>query len=105
MTKFPRKIKVGYRDYAITNIDGEKEGVIGQACHQERQIKIDITRSDLEKAEILLHEILHCIGVFTVTPEKELSERTVGMLSRGIISVWRDNPKAFRWIAEVIPKR
>lgn len=104
--KLPKKIKVGWRDYTIVEIDertASQDGIYGQTRHITCEIRLQ-TRGCASRqiAHSLLHEILHtCARLFNATaevPDQRREEHIVTTLSDGLSGVWRDNPEAFAYI-------
>jgi hypothetical protein len=59
----PERIKIGYQDVAIereTSTFSKQTDSYGEYDHRKNSITIQTQLSDLDEADTLLHEILHC---------------------------------------------
>jgi predicted Zn-dependent protease len=95
----PRKVKVGYKDYAVRLLPtAEMAGNLG-ACHTDRGlIDLDEEQSRQQLAETALHEVCHAIWHVWQLPARAAEEKAVSALSVGLAGVFRDNPEAIKWI-------
>lgn len=85
MFKIPEKIKIGFVDYRIEEINrlsGEKT-VIGEHFEEHACIQLAQHLSPSTKAKVLIHECLHAVmAQYGICVDEE--ERLIGQLSTGI---------------------
>lgn len=101
-TDKPVKMRIGYRNYTlrfVKSLDGGRH--LGE--HVEVPLNVENYRGIIrvvkglekkEKANTILHEILHAIWYVQgigMKPKEE--ERTVSALANGLIAFMRDNPR------------
>lgn len=95
------KLKIGYRDFTLRFLKKINKGEeLGLCTYPSKRVKckgqISIAKGmdDAEKANTILHEILHAIcytqGLDLPVAEEE---RVVNSLSNGLIAFIRDNPR------------
>lgn len=89
------KIKIGFEDYTISYSDSVKDfDHMGKILYLQRVIYIDNSLTPRQKANTLLHEILH--GISTDYLETELSEKQVEVLTNMLSTVIIDNEKIMK---------
>lgn len=85
MFKIPEKIKIGFVDYRIEEINrlsGEKT-VIGEHFEEHACIQLAQHLAPSTKAKVLIHECLHAVmAQYGICVDEE--ERLIGQLSTGI---------------------
>ena len=103
--KLPATIKVGYRDYTVEAwepITASANRRLGESDHFGLMIRV---RADIPaqiKAEVLLHEILHCAWWVGAVEDKDDEERTVSVVANVMSQVWRDNPEFVAFMSECL---
>ena len=107
----PKTVRVGYKDYDIVVLSGVEtmqQGVFGDHNNAKGEIRICPGLNAQEVANTLLHEILHAvwicfnIGCPLVGSKENQSiseERVVSGTANGLLSVIRDNPELFEFLA------
>ena len=113
----PTKIKLGYQDIAVQGFTtgfktSEAEDVFGDYCDRTGVIRIQKGMDKKTEAATLLHEILHAIVKSSGLtndgqPLKEdaAEEMAVDVLSNGLASVFRDNPKLLEYFHKSFNKK
>ena len=86
------KIRILSCDYDVIEVDhlSRSEHLMGQVDYVEQVIKLERDLKDDRKAEVLLHEVLHC--VFFSLGDNDLEEAFLSRLSAALAQVLRDNP-------------
>lgn len=95
-----KSIRVGPFDISIKKLEGEElEKWCGTFSEAKHTIYLAETfETPRQEAETAIHEIMHAIySVFGVR-DKDQEERVVGLMSVGMASVIRDNPKLIEWL-------
>ncbi len=98
---FPTKIRIGLFDYEIVDwnpVTAVAAHRYGECSTQERVIRVSRLHGHRQSGETLLHEIMHAIFNEWYIKDEDNEERTVGTMSLGLASTWRDNPEVFAWI-------
>jgi len=102
----PDAIKVGGFAYQIL-ADGSKEVDLAedgyQALTSHRELTIALSERHIKmQQESLLHEILHCIALYTNLTKVwgDSAEDYVFRLSRALYAVLKDNPAFLVYLAE-----
>ena len=97
-----KKIKIGYQDYVIHELDPQGMGNIdGKFNDKTGEIIIDSSLLPNVKAEILLHEVIHGIWHHFGLDSGGLSpERVVDSIGKGLATVIRDNPEFLSWLED-----
>ena len=88
-----RDIKIGWKEYKVKEVSSpeinEGEGEFrGRSLHGLNEIRINKDYSKDDKAETLIHEILHAIDIYIGS---DLSEEQITGLSNMIFQVLKDN--------------
>lgn len=101
-TERKEKLKIGYRIFTMSFVKSINKGETAGLCHYpassrvKYQGRIQITKGldPAEKANTILHEILHavCYTQGTDLGVKE-EERIVNALANGLCAFIRDNPR------------
>lgn len=98
----PSKVKIGLHDYKIEvwpPHEASSAHRYGECNHVLHIIRVDTSHTLVQSGETLLHEIIHAVYAVWNIEDDDKEERTVGGLSLGLATVWRDNPDVFAWIA------
>lgn len=99
--KRPTKIKILNLDYTVQWEKGEwheETGNYGTQDLRRQTIRVDKEATPQAQADTFLHEIVHAIFDAMGLAEKDMPEEPVARrLATGLCTVWKDNPKAFRW--------
>lgn len=96
------KVKVAHLTYNVKGIDrGDANiaGIYGYTDHSTQTIGIEEGLSKERRKEILLHEILHAVYYHFLSsmnndpdnPDKNLEEKIVTAMGRGLSSVFQNN--------------
>lgn len=92
----PYTLKIGYRDYAVDYLPtavAVAGAMLGQCDTRIPEISVREGLTDLDTAQVLLHELFHAIWDSGCLHTMEPTEETVvSVLSNGFMQVWRDNP-------------
>lgn len=92
----PKKVQILHKTYdieyhqEILDGDGVKEGILGCILFQAQVIKIHKSHPD-EMEETLVHEVLHGICKVLCLDDKDSEETYVNMLSKGLLTVIKQN--------------
>ena len=102
----PKHLKIGFLDYAVEpflKAEADALKLYGQADHQKQLIRIQTEGvSDARVAEILIHEILHCVWHCWRIYNTDDEERTVDALGHGLATVLLDNPELAMWLHDAM---
>jgi len=97
MAALPDPLRVGHLDYNVVP-SYAVEGNRGECDFANRVIFVQDRLGDVEKANVLLHEILHAAwdagDLADVNPE----EKIVTILANQLTAIWRDNPDFVRFM-------
>lgn len=104
-------LKIGYKEYHmyfVKKIDGGATfGDCTSLCGSRGVIRIAKGQKKVEKANTILHEIIHAL-VYVQGLEPDLKgdkeEKVVLSLTNGLIQFMRDNPKVMNQIMKMIKK-
>lgn len=94
----PNKVKIGYKDYDVTLVDGklvssENEICYGLIEYDKASIKI-AKENDIDQQKCaLIHECLHGIDNLF---ETNLSEDQIRLISKGLYDFIKTNPSIFK---------
>ena len=97
--KRPASIKVLNLDYHVVWCDADwrdQTDSHGQHSYARQTIRIQRTLPQVE-ADTLLHEVLHAIADGMSLDDNCTEEDFVSRIATGLTTVWRDNPKVFKW--------
>ena len=106
----PGRIKVGWKHYQVRDwpeTDARDENRLGDVNYVKELIRIADCGSDGQRAETLLHELLHAvmdmwsIDVSDLASQPNPDEAVVTALSNGLATVLSDNPKLRGYLGEV----
>lgn len=92
MIALPCVVRVGYVDYQIVptyDSDGDK----GKCDFDSRVIFVRDNLSQPERANTLLHEILHAAWEMGDLADGCAEEKIVNVLANQLTAIWRDNPE------------
>lgn len=101
----PSTIRVCGYDIVVKNMSREiadAEGCFGIYTHGKQEIKIDFSVSNERVIDTLIHEINHAIWNIFGLDDEEDEEKSVNTLSLGLMQVFRDNPKLYKYIGEML---
>jgi predicted metal-dependent peptidase len=102
----PKSVKVGYIIYkvvSINSIDAHERRVAGEARLLRNVIGILPELQPSKMANVLLHEILHCICWHqNIDEHKAQEEEYVTGIANGLAAVMLDNPGLFAWIENTV---
>ncbi len=104
MADFPASIRIGYRDYDVVELparEGEGEGIYGRHSAFLNRIEVRADVKPFERADTLLHEVLHGVWQMADLPKKD-EERCVTLISRGLTQVIRDNPHLIAYLQDAL---
>lgn len=96
-----KNLKIGYREYTISFVkrftDGDHVGECenpGSHTHAKGKIRIKKGQDSVEKANTILHEVMHAIAYTQgMNLSDNTEERVVTAFTNGLIGFIRDNPK------------
>ena len=97
-----KTIRVGPFDLALKSLTGEdRDKCLGMFSETQMAILMrDTFASEQQRAETLLHEIIHAIFAVMGIADKDSHERKVSATSIGMAMVFRDNPKLIDYLKE-----
>ena len=101
----PDELKILNLTYKV--IFSSQEEMIGSGtmgfCSVDAQL-IVVAEDQANDAmqDTFLHEVMHALTAAFDLKEKDKEESFVRRLATGICTVWKDNPKAFKWWRELI---
>lgn len=103
MASLPTSIRVGYRDYKISEYPArisEAEGNVGWHSGMLNEIAVRVDgQVPSEQADSLIHEVIHaCFQVGGLKYDDE--EKIVTILAHQLTQVWRDNPDFVAFMSE-----
>lgn len=95
--RIPKKIKISYKTYTVKEIEGKsfvaktgKKKLVGEMDSADQTIKLAKDQHPEEKANTLLHEILHaCIDSEELRIKNE--ENVVRKLANRLYQIIKDN--------------
>jgi len=100
--EWPKKLKIGYRDYTLRFSKAKKQAALGQTWVDDAKIVIDGRQEPKALANTVLHEALHGIyyesGLYRLIDNDEKEEHIVTFMTDGLTRFIQDNPDAFRKI-------
>jgi Zn-dependent peptidase ImmA (M78 family) len=113
MSKIPSKIKIGWKDVDIdiikTSFIKETTDYWGQYNNRTNKIEIQEEAPDIDKANTLLHEVLHAILYHSSLNqpggplrEDEAEEQAVNSISNWLMGVFTDNPWFLDYLKDTI---
>lgn len=88
----------------VESRDADKREIQGQYHAKEQEIDYDQSLRPDEKANTILHEVLHAL-VYTMSikfKDHDQEESVVNSMSNGIITVLKDNPDFLGWLKDVL---
>jgi hypothetical protein len=100
----PKTVQVGPFTYSVSDsevdalrskVDEENAHNVGRSDHSKQTITIDPSQGDDQKADTLLHEVLHAVWAATglyQTPAAKHEEVIVTTLSTTLLDTLRRNP-------------
>jgi len=99
LLNIPDSIKIGWRNYAITQGEhrsGDSGGdLYGEISYEKRQIFLYEKIDDDEKSVTLLHEIAHGI-LYNMGSELRTDENFITAFSENLYQVIKDNSNLFK---------
>lgn len=109
-TDRPFTLRIGYKDFTVSFVDKVDKGKSLGSCQPyagrtkyKGQIKIAKRLPKREKANTVLHEVMHAIiyaqGVEYTEKEEE---QAVTAFTNGLIALMRDNPKFMAEIQRMV---
>lgn len=94
----PNELKIGPYDFDVVDVG---EGINLGQCHTSKGlINIDTTRGKFLVEASFMHEILRGVYWAYGLEDDDKEERTVNVLSSGLIQVFRDNPEVGKYFLE-----
>lgn len=107
MTTLPfPTIKVGYRTYRILpweEGDAAENNRLGEISYRAGEIRINDGRAPQERAETILHEILHALLYDSgMNLDREEEEKVVSVLAPRLTALFHDNPNEIRALVETL---
>lgn len=104
--RLPKTVRVAGYDFKIVvwqPLEAHSAHRYGECSTIEQVIRISRFSASPEKAvDTFLHELLHAIHWAFGVEDVDREERTVNLLSTGLMTVHRDNPWLAPWIAETL---
>src|SRR6476660_5638592 len=101
----PRRIKVGAYDWRIKIATGDNDA---WGLTEWDSYRITIWPDDMPSAQflvgIVLHELLHAIYAADWLTMADQEEAIVQGFERGLVALYRDNPKLLNWIKRGLKK-
>lgn len=91
----PRRVIVNGVKYKIKRLDANTH--YGECCGTEKYIALNLEERRDELPDTLLHEILHAV-INEYKPFVRKEEQLVVALEKGLMQVFRDNPKVAEYI-------
>lgn len=102
----PRRVHIGPRTYRIklANPDNDADMLenYGMTHHEEFRIVLAEDMPAMLAAEIVQHEVSHCINAVYNVEDGADEEFAVTQHSRGITEVWIRNPRLHNWMIKTI---
>ena len=97
----PREIACGSHTYKVvlTNKDTEQladDGTRGEVNHRTMEVRINLSRSDTQKTEALIHEALH-IAERVFASGEDMTERQTRLLSEALAQIIKGWGIEFNW--------
>lgn len=96
----PKKIKVGWRNYAVKEIENLTEGeekLNGIITYQDQQIRIEKELPLRNKWVTLIHELLHGIDYIT---GQDMDEGKIQAMAEAVMSMLCDNKELLKGMYE-----
>jgi len=99
--RLPKTVEILNRTYKVVEEDLKESTYIGITRPDKGVITIEKTLDNQAKADTFLHEIIHALltamGHEVGSKEGNLhTEKTVIIISNGLSTIFRDNPKTFK---------
>lgn len=96
----PEKVRVIGHDFTVKKVSDE-DGMIdaGQMKISNMTILVKEGQPEIQEADTLLHEVIHCIDYLM---NLDLTEHQVTALSTGLIGVFQDNHKFGKFVTRPI---
>lgn len=101
----PKILKVGAYRFRISVVDTDHpklEDNEGMTVFSEFRIYINKGISFQRLAEVVQHEISHCINWVYGIDDSSTEEQFVGQHSKGVIDLWINNPRYMTWVNKLI---
>lgn len=102
----PRRIQIGPRTYRVSfsNPDNDSDLVdsYGITHHEEFRIVLHEDMPAMLAAEIVQHEVSHCINAVYGVEDGAEEEHMVTQHSRGLTEVWIRNPRLHNWVVKTV---
>lgn len=97
-----KSVRVGPFDVRIEHLTGmDHDNRLGDYSTTDLLIRLrEKYCSEQQRAETLLHEIIHAVWDVYGIKAKEGEERAVGLLSIALSAVIRDNPELIAWLTK-----
>lgn len=100
----PKTVRLGPYIWTIKEIKDLKDGK-GQPCwglcrYNSFEVQLEKNSIPSRKCEILLHEFTHAILDLFGEGVKVTNERCANSMGKGLIMLFRDNPKLVKYIQE-----
>lgn len=99
--KPPPKVRVAGKDYRVEVLPRSDmdDGALGTFDRVACVIALAAEQAPAEKAESLLHELLHAVASnHKLGLGDEAEETVVNAFSRGLFAILRDNPKLVKYL-------
>lgn len=94
----PQRIKVLGRTFSIR--PAVNDGVFGLCWQAEGRIEYDPRLRPVERADTILHEVLHAVLFCQGREPCKHEERYVRAIATGLTAVLADNPKFAEWLCQ-----
>lgn len=102
----PRRIHVGPHTYrVVVSTELEDKDLVdcnGMSYHEDFKILLNENMSSQLAAEIVQHEVSHCVNMVYGVEDGATEEFMVTQHSKGITEVWLRNPRLHNWMVKTI---
>lgn len=104
-TELPTKVTVCGQDYSLSLMSAvmcDMGNCSGFVSHEALTIHIKQGLPAQKLAEVIVHELTHCILYAFHSQNEEDEESQVDRTARGFACLMRDNPELFEFLAEAV---
>lgn len=102
----PRRVQVGPRTFRVVLTNADKtpdlDGNWGLTDDEQFRIYLHEDMPAHMAAEIVQHEVSHCVNAVYGVDDDSTEEQFVTQHSRGLTEVWLRNPRLHNWIIKTI---
>src|SRR5580704_17180888 len=103
--RMPRSIKVGHRRFEVVSWDAKAaaaEDAFGDCRQEPPIIRIAKGRTPADRAEVMIHEILHLC--WYGLPDKPEEESAVNYMGINLAQIYADNPDLIAWLSHCLAR-